>query len=95
MRGPARSGDEALILLEHQELRAGDPDELDNLACGLALCIPIVAKGQSDPTLEQRAELAQYADRAMAAPRHAVAAGFRDASHMSKDPRPPTAPGPR
>ena len=90
-----RPAEAAATLLEHQDLFAGDPAELYDLACGLSLCIPIVGKGRGELTAEQRAERQTYGDRAMDALRRAVAAGFHDAAHMSKGPRPAPAPPPR
>jgi hypothetical protein len=84
-RALGRPAEAAATLLEHRDLFDGDPNELYNLACGLALCIPAVARGRAEPSPEQQAERERYGDRAMEALRQAVAAGFRDASHMIKD----------
>jgi hypothetical protein len=85
-RSLGRAADAAATLFNHQELWAGNPDELYDLACGLALCIPIAANSQNGPTTpEQRAECDKYGDWAMAALGRAVAAGFSDAAHMNKD----------
>jgi tetratricopeptide (TPR) repeat protein len=75
----------AATLWEHREIWDNDPEGLYKLACGLAQCVPIVAKGQAQPTPEQRAQRQEYADRAMDALRRAVAAGFHDLAHIAKD----------
>jgi serine/threonine protein kinase/tetratricopeptide (TPR) repeat protein len=77
--------DAATTLRDHQELWAGDPDAFYEMACGLSLCIPLVGKGRNGSSLEQAAERRKYGDWAIDALRRAVAGGFRDAAHMSKD----------
>jgi tetratricopeptide (TPR) repeat protein len=59
---------------ECAELWPNNPDQLYGVAHDLALCVPMVG------TDEQK----QYADEALDVLRRAVAAGFRDASRMSK-----------
>jgi eukaryotic-like serine/threonine-protein kinase len=86
LRALGRPAEAAAALFEQPGLWDDDPGALYDLACGLALCIPEAPKDGSVPTPEQRAERQRYADRAMDALRRAVAAGFRDASHMIKDP---------
>jgi eukaryotic-like serine/threonine-protein kinase len=84
-RALGQPAEAAATLLEHRELYEGDPEELYNLACGLALCIPAVGQGRAELTPEQRAEREKYGDQAVDVLRRAVAAGFRRASHMIKD----------
>jgi hypothetical protein len=84
-RALGRPAEGAATRLEHRELFDSDPDELYDVACRLALCIPAVARGRTEPTPEQRTERERYGDRAMQALRRAVAAGFRGSSHMIKD----------
>jgi serine/threonine protein kinase len=85
LRTLGRPAEAAAALFEHPGLWDDDADALYNLACGLALCIPDPPKDGSEPTPEQQAERQKYANRAMTALRRAVAAGFRDASHILKD----------
>ena len=64
-RGPAPLGlpaDAAATLRDHQELWAGDPDAIYEMACGLSLCIPLVGKGRNGSSPEQAAERKKYGD---------------------------------
>ena len=63
----------------------GPAEDLYNAACELALCIPAVASGRSDPSPAERDERHRYADEAMAALRRSGAAGFRDVDHYRRD----------
>jgi hypothetical protein len=76
----------AAVLAECARLEAGNPTGLYNVTCALALCVPAVGKGKTDLSAQEQADRKTYADQAMAALKVAVAAGFRDAAHMRKDP---------
>jgi serine/threonine-protein kinase len=57
-----------------------------NAGCFLARCVPL-AERDSKLTLSERQERAQaYANRAVAALRHAIQNGFKNVPHMRKDP---------
>jgi len=84
-RALGQPAEAAATLWEHRQLWDDDPAGLYRLACGLALGIPLVARGQPGPAHEARAERENYADRAMDALRQAVAAGFRDVARIRRD----------
>ena len=84
-RAVGRPAEAAATLREHRELWDNDPAELYDLACGLAQCIPLVAKGHAEPTPQQLAEREKYGDWSMDALRRAVAAGFRDPAKIRED----------
>jgi tetratricopeptide (TPR) repeat protein len=54
-------------------------------ACMLAQCMPIVEKDDKVATATRQAEIAFYADQAMAMLRDALAKGYNDAGHMLTD----------
>ena len=54
-------------------------------ACMLAQCVPIVEKDDKLAAARRQAEIAFYADQAMAMLRDAVAKGYKDADHMQTD----------
>ncbi len=54
-------------------------------ACMLAQCIPIVERDDKLPAARRQAEIAFYADQAMAMLRDALAKGYKDAGQMQTD----------
>ena len=76
-RNIGRPADAAATALERAKLWPGDFHELYNVACELALCVPLV--GEHD---NQRK---QYADQAMAWLRTSVLLGNNDVAHIHKD----------
>ena len=54
-------------------------------ACMLAQCMPIVEKDDKLAAAKRQAEIAFYADQAMAMLRDALAKGYKDAEHMQTD----------
>jgi serine/threonine-protein kinase len=76
-----RGAEAATTLWENRETWAGNADGLYNLACGLALCIPIGV----EPSPELGEQSRKNGDRAMDVLRRAVDAGFRDLAHIRKD----------
>jgi tetratricopeptide (TPR) repeat protein len=68
-----------------KELWPGHPEELYDVACELALCQNAQAPGGSKAPADKKADR-QVGDQAMEVLRLAVLAGFKDASHMSRDP---------
>jgi serine/threonine protein kinase/tetratricopeptide (TPR) repeat protein len=95
-RGNCQGLAQALIALGDHRAAAGAATELlqaavdpardaYNGACFLALCVPLAGKDK-ELTEAKRTQMARtYADRAMAALRQAVRAGYKDAAHMKKD----------
>jgi tetratricopeptide (TPR) repeat protein len=75
----------AATALERQQLWPDNADELYDVACELAMCIPRVGQPGHKLSPQQEAERARYVSQALAALRRAVAAGFRDADHLKKD----------
>ncbi len=51
----------------------------------LAQCVPVVEKDDKLAAANRQAEMAFYAEQAMAMLREAVAKGYRDADHMQTD----------
>jgi hypothetical protein len=51
----------------------------------LAQCVPVVEKDDKLDAAKRQAEMAIYADQAMAMLRDAVAKGYKDIEHMKKD----------
>lgn len=64
-----------------------DPRPIDryDVACALALCIPLVGQGQTELSAEEHAQRQKYADQAMAVLRDAVEQGYTDLAHMKRD----------
>jgi serine/threonine-protein kinase len=85
----AHLGQQAEAVAEADQPSQAGTDSATNrydVACVLSICAPLAEK---DPKLpeSQRRELAhQYADRAVALLRQAVAKGWKDAAHMKRDP---------
>jgi tetratricopeptide (TPR) repeat protein len=77
LRSLGRAEEAARIARERRRLWEEDPGELYGVACELALVIPL-----SDATARKRALAAEATD----ALRAAIAAGWRDALHTSRDP---------
>jgi serine/threonine-protein kinase len=84
-RSAGRPADAAATALERAKLWPGDCMELYNVACELALCVPLVGKDKEQRTPEQEALRRQYADQAMEALRTSVLLGWNDVAHMQKD----------
>src|SRR5262249_38309482 len=77
LRALGRPDEAAEATRERIKLWPGDPSELYNVACEFALCVPIA----KDDALR-----GHCADEAMAALRAAVADGWSDAVHTTRDP---------
>jgi serine/threonine-protein kinase len=73
-----RPADAAAIALERAKLWPGYYLELYNVACELALCVPLAG--------QQEAQRKQYADQAMKWLRTSVLLGNNDVAHMRQDP---------
>jgi tetratricopeptide (TPR) repeat protein len=54
-------------------------------ACYVARCMPLAEKDMNLPAEQRKVLAQQYADRAMAVLKQAVAKGYKDAGHMKKD----------
>ncbi|MBA2224583.1 serine/threonine-protein kinase [Thermogemmata fonticola] len=61
------------------------PKNAYDAACGLALCIPIVAKDEQLDADKRKAAVQFYGDQAMKLLREAVEKGFKNVEHMKKD----------
>jgi eukaryotic-like serine/threonine-protein kinase len=61
------------------------PNDHYNLACNLALCIPLVGAGKPELTAEDRALRDTLAERAMAAFRLSVTGGYGQLRHIRED----------
>jgi hypothetical protein len=59
--------------------------DLYNAACIFSLCVPVADKDSKLTEVERQKLAHDYADRAMALLREAVAKGYRDAQHLAKD----------
>jgi serine/threonine-protein kinase len=59
--------------------------ELYSVACELALCVPLVAKGKAQLTPAEQTERQKYANLAMGTLEQAIDSGFNDVEHMKKD----------
>jgi hypothetical protein len=83
--GLLEQGDAVRTAESLRELGWGAPTAAYDAACGLSLCVPIVAKhGKLND--KQRKEAAQfYGDAAMRLLREAVSKGYKDAPNMRKD----------
>jgi tetratricopeptide (TPR) repeat protein len=69
-------GEAAAAILERQRLWPDNPDELYHSALELAECVPVVGRGRTELTREERTECRRYADQALDALRRAIAAGL-------------------
>jgi tetratricopeptide (TPR) repeat protein len=85
-RERGRPAEAAAVALEWGQLSRGDADQLYQVACDLARCLPLVGKGQAVLSAAQQAERRKYADQALAALREAVAAGYRDVGRLRTAP---------
>jgi serine/threonine-protein kinase len=84
-RALGRPSEAAATALERKQLWPGHPVELYNVACELALCVPLVGKGQADLTAAEQAQRRAFGDRAIEALRQAGRAGFKDHSTLKTD----------
>jgi len=84
-RGLGRPADAAKAARECRKNLPDDPNDLFDVARQFAMCADLVGKGKPDLTANDRAERRTYADEAMAALRHAVKSGFKDAGRLEKD----------
>jgi serine/threonine protein kinase/tetratricopeptide (TPR) repeat protein len=87
----AGRGQHVLAAAAAEKLRELAPQDFNNLyevACCYALCIPGVAPGKSPDQLtpEESAARARYAARAVEALTEAVRRGYRDVGHIEADP---------
>lgn len=69
---------------QRQQLWPHDSAELLRVAAELALCIPLIGKGNTELTPEEQTDRQRYADEAMAALRQTVDSGLRDAAKLRK-----------
>lgn len=76
----------AAAALQRRQLWPGNPTELVRVAAEIAMCIPLLAKGQTERSPEEQAERSRYADQAMDALRQSIAAGYTDFSRLQKAP---------
>jgi tetratricopeptide (TPR) repeat protein/tRNA A-37 threonylcarbamoyl transferase component Bud32 len=67
------------------EAAVDPPEDLYNAACFLARCAPVAEKDEKLPEARRKEVAKNYADRALAALREAVAKGYKDVEHMKKD----------
>jgi hypothetical protein len=72
-----KAPDRAVAAAEELARNSKQTGDVYNAACGVALCVPLADTAE-------HAE--QYAARAVVLLRQAVAAGYKDAAHMKKDP---------
>jgi hypothetical protein len=77
LRMLGRTGEAAGVMHERASLGSEGPTDLYNDACQLALCIPI-----AHPAVQAQ----ELAEEAMATLHAAVAAGWNNAAHTSRDP---------
>ena len=75
----------AATTLARQELWPNNAGELYGVARELALCIPLVGKGQEPLPAGDQAKRQEYADQAMKALHQAVARGFKDRAKLQED----------
>jgi serine/threonine-protein kinase len=75
----------AAALRQSRQACDDDATSLFNVAEGLSLCVPLVARGKSEPSAAERAERQKYADEAMEVLRQAVARGFNQAQMLQND----------
>jgi tetratricopeptide (TPR) repeat protein len=81
-RAVGRPADAAAAARKRRQYRPDDPDQLFAAAGDLALCVPLVGRGKTQPTPEEQAEQMRYADEAMATLRQAVDKGFGDVKRV-------------
>jgi hypothetical protein len=81
--GAHSKADRAAERLEQSAVNAGD---LYNVACILSRWVPLAEKDSTLPEGKRRQVSADYATRAMAVLRKAVAAGYRDLESLKNDP---------
>jgi tetratricopeptide (TPR) repeat protein len=82
-----RPDEAAAALLERRALWAGNGPELYQVAADLAATAAAVAKDKTELSAEEAAQRRRCEDAAVETLRQAVAAGYRDADALQKDPR--------
>ncbi len=80
-----RPADAVASTLRWAELWPNDPEDQYAAAVNLALCLPLVGKGNSTLTESEEKDRRHYADQAMDALRRAVNKGFKDAGKLRKE----------
>jgi tetratricopeptide (TPR) repeat protein len=75
----------AEVAHERAQLLTNQADELYNVACDLALCVPLVGQAETTVSDVDMAIRLRYADEAMVFLRKAVQHGFKDGDHIRKD----------
>jgi tetratricopeptide (TPR) repeat protein/tRNA A-37 threonylcarbamoyl transferase component Bud32 len=83
-RAVGRAGDAAAAALRRRQYGANDPNQLFAAACDLAMCIPLVGQETSQPTADQEAERAKYADEAVATLKQALDQGFKNQKRLKE-----------
>src|SRR5262249_52872063 len=86
LRVLGRPAEAAAASRERGQLWPENPAELYQVACELAQCVPLVARGRDALSPEEQAERQKYADLALETLRQAVAHGFRDLDRLQKEP---------
>jgi serine/threonine protein kinase/tetratricopeptide (TPR) repeat protein len=85
LRTLGRPAEAAATALERKTLWPNHAKQLYNVACELALCIPLVGKGESEITDEELIRRERFAEEAVAALRDAVRVGYTDRAMIEKD----------
>ena len=85
-RDVGRPADAAATARERANLWPGHAIHQYNVACELALCIPLVQQGEGAPT-KKEALRQQLGDEAVEAFRRSMLAGYADAAHVKTDTR--------
>jgi tetratricopeptide (TPR) repeat protein/predicted Ser/Thr protein kinase len=84
-REQGRAARSAALALKRRTLWPGNGAELYDVACHLALCIPLVGRGKADRTAAEEDERRRYADLAMQTLQEAVRLGYQDWEHIGSD----------
>ena len=74
------------VALRRKKLWPDNATEIYNVACELALCVPLIGKENNELTADDTQQRKRIADQAIEVLREAVAAGFDDLDHLKRDP---------
>ncbi|MBI3461939.1 MAG: tetratricopeptide repeat protein [Planctomycetes bacterium] len=80
-----RPVDATRTALERKKFWPDNANELYDVACELALCVPLIEQRKSDLSADEQTERQKYIDQAIEVLREAIANGFQDFEHMQKD----------
>ncbi len=74
------------IAMRRKKLWPDNATEIYNVACELALCVPLIGKENAELSADETQQRKRIADQAIEVLLEAVTAGFSELDHLKKDP---------